>query len=92
MVSVQFKTISQDSVKIKLYVRTKAFRVIQKSLIKYLSHLRYAFSDCISQNDENMTYVNYEKAAKCTVPNFTIKVADQAHIEITALAPQIYKV
>lgn len=39
-----------------------------------------------------MTYVNYEKAAKCTVHNFTIKVADQAHIEITALPPQIYKV
>ena len=66
--------------------------VIQKSLIKYLSHLKYPFSFCISQNDENMTYVNYEKAAKCTVHNFTIKVADQAHIEITALPPQIYKV
>lgn len=65
--------------------------VIQKSLIKYLSHLRYPFSYCISQNDENMAYVNYEKAAKCTVHNFTIKAADQAHTEITALPPKSTK-
>lgn len=67
------------------YIRTKVFKVIQKTLIEHLAHLRYSFSYCVSQNDENMIPVNYVKDnIKCTVHYSTIKVADQTHIEITA--------